>query len=134
MRRTQLALSGLILFFTSQVFAGTTYPWQIVPRDSIYEMTDPDVQQIARLKLISKAKYTLDIITFDQTKDEGYGVDTLDAIREAADRGVKVRFLTAWVSSVFDEKWRSEVPAYLSQPPTATPIEYLIVGGWRMMA
>lgn len=121
---------GVLTTFSSA--HARTYDWLAVPAEDLRVVTDSDLEQTLRLLLISKATQRLDIVTFDQRNDPEYGHPTLQAIREAANRGVKVRFMTSWVSSVFDEYWRNDIATFLTVPVTRSPIEYLLVGGGAM--
>jgi phosphatidylserine/phosphatidylglycerophosphate/cardiolipin synthase-like enzyme len=122
-----------ILICSIQSVLAKTYPWIDVHKDDFKIITAPKVEVEVRLDLIRRAQSTIDIVTFDQRADPIVGIPFLNALREAADRGVKVRFLTSWAAHIFKDPL-DHSGKILKNPPTRVPIDFMIVGGPRMMA
>lgn len=105
-----------------------TYPWEEVHPNDFQVVSDILVEAEIRLEWIRNAKTSIDLVIFDQRTDPQLGMPVLNELRKAADRGVRVRFLTSWVAHAtmdpFDYSGR-----YLLFPPTQVPIEFLVVGG-----
>ncbi len=131
---------GKYLFFIAFVFGllsdflcvsravGAVYPWVRFSTRDIQVLESPEVEAQVRLDLIQDAVESIDLVTFDQRADAYVGKPLIDRIRSAADRGVKVRFLTAWAGHFLKDfgNWSGH---YLTTPPTHTPIEFKIIGG-----
>ncbi|HTL12763.1 MAG TPA: phosphatidylserine/phosphatidylglycerophosphate/cardiolipin synthase family protein [Bdellovibrionota bacterium] len=91
----------------------------------------PSIQRdlAVRLDIIKHAQHNIDIVIWEQKFDESIGKPVLTALRDAADRGVHVRFATTWLAmKIRDPKNQSGL--YLTHPSTRTPIEYRLFGGF----
>lgn len=106
-------------------------PWLQVPRDDLQVITSAWVEHALRLELVKKATTSIDIVIFDQRVDYEVAYPLLKALREAADRGVKVRFIASWFPQVATDFLRA-APRYLVDNPPRVPIEYLTFGGPSM--
>jgi phosphatidylserine/phosphatidylglycerophosphate/cardiolipin synthase-like enzyme len=111
----------------------TTYPWVNLRPNQLYFFHGPRVEQAVRLKLIRSAQRSIDLAIYDQRTDSAVAMPILKALRDAANRGVKVRFLTAWHASYAGDI-RQEAPRYLTEPPTKNPIDYILFGGTELEA
>jgi hypothetical protein len=92
-----------------------------------------------RLHLVNQARKSIDIITYDQRRDERVGQPLLEALRAAGERGVRVRFLRGSYSTYVFGKTIPEVflgdsvERYFTKPPTKEPIQYILTGGISMI-
>ena len=88
------------------------------------------VDTALKLALIREAKNTLDIASYDERCDVAFTRPVLTALRDAANRGVKVRFLVSWLGQkLYDNCGRQSTREYLLEVPTTVPIDYIIFGG-----
>lgn len=101
------------------------FPWRETPSGEIRELADSRVETEIRLELIRRARVSIDIVQYLQGSDPGVAMPLLSALRDAANRGVKVRFVSNNSASravdmtiAFGE--------YLKRIPTAVPIDCLI--------
>ncbi|MEW5851332.1 MAG: phosphatidylserine/phosphatidylglycerophosphate/cardiolipin synthase family protein [Myxococcota bacterium] len=127
--RRGMASLGLALLLTAgavlPAHAGA-YPW--VPLgDDLKFIPDPRVELQLRLYMIRQARESIDVVIYEQGDDEAVGLPVLSALREAADRGVKVRIITHWFFQYLTHPF-NESPSYTTNPPTAVPIEYVVFG------
>jgi phosphatidylserine/phosphatidylglycerophosphate/cardiolipin synthase-like enzyme len=89
---------------------------------------DAEIESDVRLDMIRHATRTIDFVTYAQMPDNDVSQPFLSALREAANRGVHVRYLTNdFQNSMVDMLGRSR--RYLLHPPTIAPIEVLYFGG-----
>src|SRR5437870_3529777 len=70
------------------------YPW-VTLGDDVRLVADPQVDLELRLYLIGQARQSIDLALYEQGDDD-VGLPILEALRAAADRGVKVRIITQW--------------------------------------
>ena len=87
-------------------FAGS-YPWIQISSEDIRMVPNPVIEAELRLSLIKKAQHSIDLVIWDQREDETVGMPILKALRDAADRGVKIRFLLSWSGHMEDTFNRS---------------------------
>ncbi len=104
------------------------YPWVRLGADDIRVIPDPKVEASLRLEMVKRARRTIDIANYDQRADEGVALPLATALRDAADRGVRVRLMVSWNTTVLFDYY-NKVGELLIDPPTRVPIEYLVVGG-----
>lgn len=102
------------------------YPWVPI-HDDAKLVRDPVVDLRLRLYLIGQARHTLDLALYEQGDDLTVGLPVLRALREAADRGVHVRVITQWFFQYLYHPL-NQSPSYVTNPPTAVPIEYVVFG------
>jgi phosphatidylserine/phosphatidylglycerophosphate/cardiolipin synthase-like enzyme len=103
------------------------YPW--VPLgDDVRVIPDPRVEMNLRLALVRRAQKTIDIANYDGRFDRAVAMPLATALREAADRGVRVRYVVSWNSVVLFDYFH-KFGKLLTDPPTRVPIAYLEVGG-----
>jgi len=103
----------------------TVYPF--VPlQDDVRLVADPYVDLALRLKLIRNARHTIDLSLYEQGDDD-VGLPILAALRDAADRGVRVRVLTQWFFQYAYHPF-NQSPSYATNPPTRVPLQYLVFG------
>ncbi|MBI5497219.1 MAG: phosphatidylserine/phosphatidylglycerophosphate/cardiolipin synthase family protein [Deltaproteobacteria bacterium] len=101
------------------------YPWVDI-HDDVRLVADPYTDLEVRLYLISQARRSIDLALYEQGDDE-VGLPVLAALRQAADRGVKVRVITQWFFQYLYHPL-NQSPSYVTDPPTAVPIEYIVFG------
>ncbi|MCC7441586.1 MAG: phosphatidylserine/phosphatidylglycerophosphate/cardiolipin synthase family protein [Bdellovibrionales bacterium] len=104
------------------------YPWVPVRFGDIRMIPSARRDLWVRLDLIRRAQSTIDVVVFEQKFDERVGKPILTALREAADRGVRVRFLTTWLAVVMKDS-ANESGRYLTEPVTRVPVEYRVFNG-----
>ena len=107
------------------------YDWVPLHSDDIQMISNPNVEAEYRIELAKRAKSTLDIVIFDQRVDDGLGKPFLRAIKQAADRGVKVRYMTAWVGMALRDPM-NRTKNFLVRPLPLFPIDYHSIGGTEM--
>ncbi len=129
--RPATALLGCALSLCSVARASAdAYPWVHLGEDDVRVVASPRVEIDVRLELVRRAKRSIDLVTYDQRADPEVSLPLGTALRDAANRGVRVRFLVSWNSQVlFDHS--NKFGRLLIDPPTRTPIQYMIVGGTR---
>jgi putative cardiolipin synthase len=106
------------------------YPWLPIGDDDVRVIESPRVEIDLRLELVRRATRSIDIVTYDQRADPEVALPLGSALREAAERGVRVRFLVSWNSQVMFDYY-NKFGRLLIDPPTRVPIQYMIVGGTR---
>ena len=106
------------------------YPWVPLGEDDVRVVASPRVEVDLRLELVRRARRTIDLITYDQRADLDVALPLGSALRDAANRGVRVRFMVSWNSQVLFD-YSNHFGRLLIDPPTRVPIEYMIVGGTR---
>ncbi|MEW5854885.1 MAG: phosphatidylserine/phosphatidylglycerophosphate/cardiolipin synthase family protein [Myxococcota bacterium] len=115
----------LVLGLSHEVRAAAS-PW--VPVESETRLVgDPAVDLELRLYMIRQARSSVDLVLYEQGDDEAVGLPVLSALREAANRGVKVRVITQWFFQYLYHPF-NESPSYTTNPPAAVPIEYVVFG------
>lgn len=123
----------LLLLFASALVNmpswAADYPWVQIHDSDIEVVPSIRVEAAIRIELIRRAKHTIDIVTYDQRTDLSIGLPLLKALREAADRGVHIRFLTTWITQFVGNR-KDWVPKFLTYPPTREPIEVMVFGGF----
>ncbi len=124
---TRLLLALAVLAAAVDARAAT-YPWVDVAADDVRVMTTAQMDLAVRLEIIRRAERTLDVVVFEQMADPDVGLPILSAIRDAANRGVRVRFVTCWIAQVVKDK-KNLSGKYLLNPPTRAPIDFIIFGG-----
>jgi phosphatidylserine/phosphatidylglycerophosphate/cardiolipin synthase-like enzyme len=122
----------IISLFFSTLAKANSYPWIWMGKNDIQVTDHPRVEAEFRLNLVRNAKVSIDILTFDQRADDLVGKPLLVAIEEAAQRGVKIRFGTAWLAPILkDPLFRAS--RFLSYVAKQNPnLQYLEVGGCGM--
>ena len=108
--------------------AAEAYPWVALGPDDLRVVPDPKLEAALRLEMVRRAKKTIDIANYDQRADAAIALPLASALRDAANRGVRVRFMVSWNTTVLFDYY-NKVGELLVDPPAATPIEYLVVGG-----
>lgn len=124
---TLLTLGGLLL---SSVAGATTYPWVRFDAQDVQFYDSAEVEVALRAEIIGRAKKTLDIITYDQRFKDQAGLNLLLAVKAAAMRGVKVRFLTSWFQTTVEDSSHVSAAILLLDPQVAKNVEYRIAGGF----
>ncbi|MGZ3708117.1 MAG: phospholipase D-like domain-containing protein, partial [Bdellovibrionota bacterium] len=128
MRRQLFAILLFLSLFAAASARADTYPWVKVGTDDIQVLETPPIDYEFRLALIRSAKTSIDIANYETRADIDPTFPLLTALREAADRGVQIRFITSWIpSELFDNHWF--VPGYFMNPPARTPIQFAFSGG-----
>lgn len=126
---------GFIAVFFFFLFINSSfskeYPWVRLAKDDLKVLADPEVEAELRLELVRSAKKSIDIITYDQRIDPEVGLPLIQALRDAANRGVRVRMMTSW-SAHFLKDFMNYTGWYLTHPATRVPIQFVIVGGSQM--
>ncbi|MBF0298832.1 MAG: hypothetical protein HQK51_08935 [Oligoflexia bacterium] len=108
------------------------HPWIPISSEDFKVVIDPKIEAAVRLDMVKRAKKSIDIITYDQRSDNVVGLPLLKAIKEAANRGVKVRFLTSWTAHILKDPFDG-AGKFLNDPPPKTPIEFHVIGGPSML-
>lgn len=121
----------LLLFLLAQPVFAANFPWVEGRSDDIQIIEDSRVEAELRLHLINQATQTLDIVTYDQRMGPLAATPFLEAIKNAAKRGVKVRFMTSWTSSMMKDPF-NRVGRFLAKGAEGLPLEFHIVGGQVM--
>ena len=116
---------------TSSLTLAKSYDWVQIHSSDIQMINTASIEAEFRLRMIQSAKTSLDIVAFDQNLDLELGLPLLKALKEAANRGVKVRYLTAWIGMALRDPF-SKTVRFLKNPMPQVPIEYRIVGGMGM--
>ena len=135
MKFVSILLLGFFIFNTElPCFAGA-FPWIAINANDLKFTNQVHTEAELRLWLIQRAQESIEIATYDHRADEEIGLPILHALREAANRGVKVRFLRgALLSKLHGElSWNDTVKNTLLYPPTATPIRFLLAGSLAMI-
>lgn len=102
------------------------FPWVAVD-DHVQLVTDPRVDLALRLYIIRQAREHIELALYEQGDDLTVGLPVLKALREAADRGVRVRIITQWFFQYFYHPL-NQAPSFMTNPPAATPVEYVVFG------
>jgi phosphatidylserine/phosphatidylglycerophosphate/cardiolipin synthase-like enzyme len=103
----------------------TQLPWRELSPDGVRELSDSHVETQVRLELIRRAKKSIEIVQYLQGNDTTVAMPLLSALRDAANRGVQVRFATSFMPSVAYDPLIT-VGAYLTGKSTLVPIQYLV--------
>ncbi len=104
------------------------YPWVKLGHDDVRVVADPKLEVGVRMAMIARARHSIDIANYDQRADVDIALPMATALREAANRGVRVRILVSWSTTVLFD-YQNHFGELLVDPPTLVPIEYVIVGG-----
>jgi len=126
-RLVAATLAALATMALARAAHAEAHPWVPVG-DDVRVIPDPRVEMTLRLELVKRARRTIDIANYDQRADIEVALPLVTALREAANRGVRVRFMVSWSSTVLFD-FQNHVGEMLVDPPTRVPIEYVIVGG-----
>jgi phosphatidylserine/phosphatidylglycerophosphate/cardiolipin synthase-like enzyme len=97
----RLIFSIFFSLFLASPAGAVSYDWVPVDREDIQMTERSQVLIQFRLELIRHARETLDLVTFDQRVDPVVGLPMLDAIEDAAKRGVKVRYIVSQMLTPF---------------------------------
>lgn len=100
------------------------FEWTDLHEGDVREIPDPYVEAHLRLRLIQRAKRTIDISQYLQTDDREVAMPLMTALREAANRGVQVRFMITGTPETkldFMDRFRK----HLIGVSTRAPIECL---------
>lgn len=103
------------------------YPWRSFNPEDILVVNDGVTDAEIRLALVSRAERSIDVVTYAQTVDQEVGLPFYTALRDAANRGVHIRFLTNTMMSVLLDMSRM-TQGYLAAKPSVAPIEILFWG------
>jgi putative cardiolipin synthase len=132
-------MRGVIAFFVFVVTfsysvpaSARVYPWVWMGKDDIQVTDHPRVEAEIRLEMIRRAQVSLDIVTFDQRADQGVGMPLMQAVEEAAKRGVKIRFATTWLAPILKDPWYQAANFMTTLAKKYPNIEYVTVGGAPM--
>jgi len=119
----RLPPAAWMLFFYAVSGSAAVSPWMPFDRQADWRQIDGMSADIAlRIEMIRKAERSVDLIVYDQRCDYEFVLPVLSALRDAANRGVKVRFITSWGGQIlFDHCGVSSTHRYLVDTPTATP-------------
>jgi phosphatidylserine/phosphatidylglycerophosphate/cardiolipin synthase-like enzyme len=123
---------GLCTLSMSNALA-ESYPWVEMNSAELHLIADPQAEVVERLRMIGTAQQTIDLIIWDQRTDAEVGVPVLAALKEAANRGVRVRFLLSWSGHMMQDPFDS-VGRYLKKPATKVPVDLVIAGSRWMRA
>jgi len=104
------------------------YPWTAVSEEDIEIIPNNALEAPLRIRLIEEAQQRIDIIVYDQRSDELHAIPLLLALRDAADRGVRIRFLTNWLPRALGDA-DAIAPKFLTSPRPKGIVEYFMVGG-----
>jgi phosphatidylserine/phosphatidylglycerophosphate/cardiolipin synthase-like enzyme len=126
-RPVRIACAWVALAVVAGVAHGGAYPW-VTLGDDVRVIEDPRIEANLRLELVRRARFSIDIANYDGRVDAAIALPLASALREAADRGVRVRFMASWTSVVVFDYFH-KFGRMLVDPPTRQPIEYLVVGG-----
>ncbi len=139
-RRSQGKRSVLVSFLTVFLLISSTganaevYPWVWLGKNDIQVTDHAGVETEFRLHLIANAKESIDIATFDQRIDQPIGLPLLQALENAAQKGVQIRFAAAWLSALLNDPGR-KTERYLRGIASRYPnFKFISVGGpsmWR---
>ncbi len=124
-----LILSLALSPFLMKSVEAKQYPWVPVSESDIQVIRSNSLEAPLRIRLIQEAKERIDIIVYDQRSDEVHALPLLVALREAADRGVRIRFLTNWLSRALGDS-DAIAPKLLTTPRPKGIVEYYMVGGF----
>ena len=111
-----------------------TYPWRNLNGGEIRVIPDARVEADFRLELIERATQSIDFAIYQMGHDDEVGAPVYRALRNAANRGVRVRFLTSAIVMRRTDP-RMIGPDSMLDAPTLAPITYLAFGGdsrWRI--
>ncbi len=134
-----LFISFFLLFNLLQVASAKVYDWTVMSSHDLEVVENSQIEAEFRLALINNAKESIDVATFDQRSDKLVGLPILKALKNAADRGVAVRFIRgSYVTTAFNQYYSEPTlhdPVYktLMNPPAKSPIQYILVGGYQML-
>ncbi len=121
---------GVIVYLAlSTVARATVYPWLEVNRDDLRVIPNARIEAGFRLDLIQNAQRSIDLVTWEQDLGR-LGYPVLRELKNAADRGVRIRFLVSWVGHLVQSF--NAIEPFLNNPPPVVPIEFLVVGGRSM--
>lgn len=113
---------------STQLVSQDAFPWMSVQSSDFEMIRDALIEQEVRLHLIASARERIRYVTYAQMSDNEINGPMLSAMREAANRGVNIQFLTNYVQgTVVDLAHR--IPRYLLGVPTRAPIQLLMFGG-----
>lgn len=107
------------------------YPWATVMDSDVRVLPSVRLEMAARLELIARAERSIDLVIYEQKFDDKIGKPILSALRDAAERGVRVRIATAWLASFVKDR-DLEAVKYMTQPAPRVPVEYFVFGGSGM--
>jgi phosphatidylserine/phosphatidylglycerophosphate/cardiolipin synthase-like enzyme len=102
-------------------------PWREVGEGDLRVFSSGRREVATRLEMIRRATVSIDLVTYGQRFEEGVALPLLSALRDAANRGVKVRYLTNRFIS-FSADPTEQAMRYLCGEPTRVPIEMLNFG------
>ncbi len=127
----------LVSFILSSPPAWSTiYDWSPLSNEDVQFTEDPQVEAEFRTRAIGEARQTIRLISFDLRTRDKTGIQLLDALRAAANRGIEVQVIRGGLVSKFFAEYhplRDRVQEYLMNPPTLRPIQYQLVGNSTML-
>lgn len=92
-------------------------------------LEDPAVDMALRVDLIRNAKKSIRIAVYHQSVDKNVGIPIAQALRQAAQRGVSVKFVTSRVPMLVQDP-RQLTRKMIADPMLAWPAKYLEFGGF----
>lgn len=124
---------SLFFLFSSFQASADLPPYTLVHPSNFKMIDNAKIESWVQIRAVKSAKKTVSYVTFDSRADEDYGVPFLQALVDAANRGVVVRFIRGGLvsvvySQVSDRTLTDKVKAMLTQD-TAQPINYMLFGG-----
>jgi len=113
----------------------TVFPWveQVAGSRSVrfYTLHDSPTDMALRIELIRGAKKSIQIATYEQANDEMLGIPMLQALRDAANRGVRIQLVTSkWPATVKD--FDGLVARMISDPDLLWPGKVILFGGFEL--
>jgi len=120
-----LSCGGFALFFPIIAFPQERFPWSKVHPSNVKIFDNATIETKFRLSLLRKAVKTIDMITFDQRGDEEVSLPLLQALRFAANRNVKVRFLRGSYLSKVTTPVLEALRKMEKEPHSSSRISYL---------
>lgn len=123
-RTQRLACIALVLISISGLAQASP-----APANRVGLLEDASADFALRLKLIQNATHSLDLIMSQHAADAEIGLPLLLALRDAAKRGVKVRLLSGYFSSVFSHSTQA-LKMILNDDSLPTRPEVILDGEW----
>ncbi len=103
------------------------FEWLEIHEGDVREIPDSFEEASLRMQLIARAEHTIDIVQYLQTNDGPVGLPLASALRDAANRGVRVRFLVTGTPELETDPLRRFAHHLLARP-TREPIRFLEFG------
>ena len=126
------------LFFSQTPALAQTYPWREVHPNQFKIVEDAVIENKLKLKLVSNAIHTIDVIDYDIGGDALLAQPFLEQLVRASQRGVRVRFLRGgYLPHLYrklwrEPHWRDPVESILLRGSQMNPVQYVFFGGTPM--